>query len=205
MTKVSRGLNFIVGSGSENTSLPGAVMGKGYSVVVGMTIAYAVSFFGLLLAYIVYQRNHHKDDLWRRRPVGVSFFAAVYGYIFPLLLVANAFLTLMIKIFKGWDFNRFIWTNQALGWPIVAGVVLFWLVGRLFWRMKSSGYAAAVIVTAAASVVMLLLVISGISQGRTDLHSLGSYATGLLWHILWTAYFLRAGVRGLFFTRESAA
>jgi len=180
-------------------------MGKGYSVVVGMTIAYAVSFFGLLLAYIVYQRNNHKDDLWRRRPVGVSFFASVYGYILPLLLVANAFLTLVIKIFKGWDFNRFVWTNQALGWPILAGVVLFWLVGRLFWRMRSGGYAAAVIVSAAASVVMLLLMISGISQGRTDLHSLGSYATGFLWHVLWTVYFLRAGVRSLFFTGGSAA
>lgn len=180
-------------------------MGKGYSIVVGMTIAYAVSFFGLLLAYIVYQRNHHKDDLWRRRPVGVSFFAAVYGYILPLLLVVNAFLTLLIKFYKGWDFNSFVWTSQALGWPIVAGVVLFWLFGRLFWRMKIGGYTAAVIVTAAASVAMLFLMISCISQGTADLYRLGSYATGFLWHVLWTAYFLRAGVRGLFFTRESVA
>lgn len=179
-------------------------MGKGYSVVVGMTIAYAVSFFGLLLAYIVYQRNHHKDDLWRLRPVGVSFFAAVYGYILPLLLVANALLTLLIKLFKGWDFNRFVWTNEALGWPIL-GVVLFWLLGRLFWRMKSGGYVAAVIVSAAASVAMLLFMVSLVSQGTADLHRFGSYATGLLWHVLWTAYFLRAGVRGLFFTRQSAA
>ena len=180
-------------------------MGKGYSVVIGMTIAYAVSFFGLLLAYIVYQRNHHKDDLWRRRPVGVSFFAAVYGYILPLLLVANAILTLLIKLFKGWDFNRFVWTDQALGWPILAGVVLFWLLGRLFWRMKSAGYAAAVIIGAGATVATLWLVVSSISQGRTDLLSLGSYLTGFLWHALWTVYLLRFGVRGLFFTRESAA
>ena len=180
-------------------------MDKGHSVVVGMTIAYAVSFFGLLLAYIVYQRNHHKDDLWRRRPVGVSFFAAVYGYLLPLLIVANAFLTILIKLFKGWDFNRFVWTNEALGWPIAAGVVLFWLFGRLFWRMKSGGYVAAVIMSGAVSVAMLFLVVSLISQGTADLHSLGSYATGLLWHLLWTAYFLRTGVRGLFFTRQSAA
>jgi len=180
-------------------------MGKGYSVVVGMTIAYAVSFFGLLLAYIVYQRNHHKDDLWRRRPVGISFFAAVYGYILPLLLVANAFLTLMIKLFKGWDFNRFVWTDQALGWPILAGVVLFWLLGRLFWRMKGAGYAAAVIVGAGVSVGTLWLVASSISQGRADLLSLGSYLTGFLWHVLWTVYLLRSGVRELFFTRESVA
>jgi hypothetical protein len=179
-------------------------MDKGYSVVGGMSIAYAVSFFGLLLAYIVYQRNHHKDDLWRLRPVGVSFFAAVYGYILPLLILANAFLTLLIKLFKGWDFNRFVWTNQALGWPIVVAVILFWLVGRLFWRMKSSGYAAAVVVTAAASVAMMLMVIYGITQGATDLHRLGSMATGLLWHLLWTVYFLRANVRGLFFSGQSA-
>ena len=118
-------------------------MGQGFSVVVGMTISYTVSFFGLLLAYIVYQRNHNQDDLWRTRPVGVSFFAAVYGYILPLLLVANAGLTLLIKSFKGWDFNRFIWTDTALIWPI-AGVLMFWLIGKLFWRMKSGGYAAAV-------------------------------------------------------------
>ncbi len=180
-------------------------MDKGHSVVVGMTLAYAVSFFGLLLAYIVYQRNHHKDDLWRRRPVGVSFFAAVYGYILPLLIVANAFLTILIKLFKGWDFNRFVWTNEALGWPIAAGVVLFWLFGRLFWRMKSGGYVAAVIMSGAVSVAMLFLVVSLISQGTADLHRLGSYATGLLWHLLWTVYFLRTGVRGLFFTRQSAA
>ena len=69
-------------------------MDKGYSVVVGMTLAYAVSFFGMLLAYVVYQRNHNDNELWRRRPVGVSFFSAVYGYMLPAVLVLNALLTL---------------------------------------------------------------------------------------------------------------
>ena len=76
-------------------------MDKGFSVVLGMPIAYAVSFFGLLLAYIVYQRNHHQDDLWRIRPIGVSFFSALYGYILPLLVLLNAVITMLVKLFKG--------------------------------------------------------------------------------------------------------
>jgi len=179
-------------------------MDKGFSVVVGMSIAYAVSFFGLVLAYIVYQRNHHRDDLWRRRPIGVSFFSAVYGYILPLLILANALLTLGIKIVKGWDFERFIWTDQALGWPILAGVILFWLVGRLFWRMKFAGYGAAVTVGLAGILGTLYLLFNGIIAGA-DLHRLGAYTTSLIWHILWTVYFLRTGVRRLFWKVEATA
>ena len=179
-------------------------MGQGFSVVVGMSIAYMVSFFGLLLAYIVYQRNHNQDDLWRTRPIGVSFFAAVYGYILPLLLVANAGLTLLIKSFKGWDFNRFIWTDTALIWPI-AGVLMFWLIGKLFWSMKSGGYAAAVAISFGVSLVLIYEAVTGMTRGESDLYRLGSVITGLIWHLSWMFYFLRLEIRGLFLTRETPA
>jgi len=170
-----------------------------------MTIAYTVSFFGLLLAYIVYQRNHNQDDLWRARPIGVSFFSAVYGYILPLLLLANAVLTLLIKSFKGWDFNRFIWTDSALVWPIAAGILMFWLIGKLFWRMKKGGYAAALAISLGVSLVLIYAAVTGMSRGDSDLYRLGSVITGLIWHLSWMSYFLRLDIRGLFLTRETLA
>ena len=179
-------------------------MDKGYSVVVGMTLAYAVSFFGLLLAYIVYQRNHNKNDLWRKRPVGVSFFAALYGFIIPLILLANAVLTLMIKLFKGWDFNSFVWTNEALIWPLPAGALLFWLIGRMFWNVKTAGYIAALIICSVSSLELIYLTITNISMGAADLFTIGSCITGLIWHVLWAAYFIRSTVRGLFFIKSHA-
>lgn len=36
-------------------------MTKGLAVVIGMTIAYAASFAGLIFAYLHYKRNEHKD------------------------------------------------------------------------------------------------------------------------------------------------
>ncbi|HUU28877.1 MAG TPA: hypothetical protein VM123_13785 [archaeon] len=172
-------------------------MDKGFSVVIGMTIAYAVSFFGLLLAYIVYQRNHHYDDLWRKRPVGVSFFAALYGYILPVLFLINCILTLAIKFAKGWEFNSFVWNTQALIWPVPVGIILFWLLGRRFWRMDAGGYAAALAVTASATAVMIYLVAYAVSAGH-ELTRLGVFATGLLWHLVWMIYLLGAKVRRSF-------
>ncbi|MBW7995518.1 MAG: hypothetical protein FVQ81_02880 [Candidatus Glassbacteria bacterium] len=175
-------------------------MDKGYSVVVGMTLAYAVSFFGMLLAYIVYQRNHNENELWRRRPVGVSFFSAVYGYIIPAVFVLNALLTLFIKIFRGWDFNAFVWTNQALGWPLAAAALLYWLVGRHSWRLdRWLGYGICLLLALAGTAALLAGTVSMISARIADLHIIGSYVTALIWHVLWSVYFIRAGTRTSFF------
>jgi hypothetical protein len=176
-------------------------MEKGFSVVLGMSLAYTVSAFGALLAYIVYQRNHHPDELWRRRPVGISFFSALYGFILPMLFVANGFLTLIIKAAMGWDFNRFVWNDQALTWPILAGLVMFWLVGRLFWRMKMAGYTAAVALAAAVTVALSFL-IARTEFGEASLHRLGAYISAFIWHLIWTVYLLRSGVRCLFARQE---
>jgi len=35
---------------------------KGFAVVIGMTIAYAASFIGLIFAYISYRRRHKGTD-----------------------------------------------------------------------------------------------------------------------------------------------
>ncbi len=180
-------------------------MDKGYSVVVGMTLAYAVSFFGMLLAYIVYQRNHNDDELWRRRPVGVSFFSAVYGYILPAVLVLNALLTLVIKIFRGWDFNAFVWTNSALIWPLPIAALLYLLVGRFSWKLERAGYWVCLLLALAGTLGLLAGAVSMISSGLIDLHRIGSYVTGLIWHVLWLAYFVRGTTRMSFFQNGVAA
>ena len=174
-------------------------MDKGYSVVVGMTLAYAVSFFGMLLAYIVYQRNNNQDELWRRRPVGVSFFSAVYGYILPAVLVLNALLTLVIKLFRGWDFNTFVWTNHALLWPPLVAVLLYWLVGRHTWKLDRLGYTVCLLLAVAGTVVLLVGTISLFVRQLIDLHLIGSYVTGLIWHALWAIYFFKSATRTIFF------
>jgi hypothetical protein len=174
-------------------------MDKGYSVVVGMTLAYAVSFFGMLLAYIVYQRNHNQDELWRRRPVGVSFFSAVYGYILPLVLLLNAVLTLFIKLFRGWEFNAFVWTSHALVWPPLVAVLLFWLVGIHSWKLDKLGWVVCVLLTLAGTTALLIGTVSLIVNRMIDLHLIGSYVTGLIWHVLWAMYFIKAATRSTFF------
>jgi hypothetical protein len=174
-------------------------MDKGFSVVLGMTIAYAVSFFGLLLAYIVYQRNHHKDDLWRLRPIGISFFAAVYGYVLPLLVLLNALITVIVKLFKGLEYNYLIWSTQALILPVIAAAVLFWLIGRFLWKMKPTGYAAAV----AVGLLLAISLIYGLGKAITQdagLHLLGAYVTAAVWHLLWVVYFFSGTVRHAFFS-----
>ncbi len=180
-------------------------MDKGYSVVVGMTLAYAVSFFGMLLAYIVYQRNNNDNELWRRRPVGVSFFSAVYGYILPAVLVLNALLTLVIKIFRGWDFNAFVWTNAALGWPLLVAALLYLTVGRFSWKLDRWGYRVCLLLSLAGALALLAGIASLISSGSFDLHKIGSYVTGLIWHVLWAAYFFRGSTRMVFFQNGAAA
>ncbi len=180
-------------------------MDKGYSVVVGMTLAYAVSFFGMLLAYIVYQRNNNHNELWRRRPVGVSFFSAVYGYILPAVLVLNALLTLVIKIFRGWDFNAFVWTNAALGWPLLIAALLYLLVGRFSWKLDRWGYRVCLLLALSGALALLAGIASLISSGYFDLHKIGSYVTGLIWHVLWAVYFFRGSTRMAFFQNGAAA
>ncbi|HLA41364.1 MAG TPA: hypothetical protein VJ417_15285 [Candidatus Glassbacteria bacterium] len=179
-------------------------MQKGQSIVVGMTIAYAVSFFGLLLAYIVYQRNHNQDELWRRRPVGISFFAALYGYIIPAAILANAVLTLAIKAIKGWEFNRFIWTTEAFTYAVLIGVVLE-LMGRYTWRLKVVGYVSCLLLSSAATVWMLYLSAGTLTAGETSLHEAGSFITLFIWHLFWTGYFLSGKVRRLFFATQATA
>jgi len=179
-------------------------MQKGESVVVGMTIAYAVSFFGLLLAYIVYQRNHHQDDLWRRRPVGVSFFTALYGYIIPAVILANAVLTLLIKAIKGWDFERFVWTTDAFTYALLVAAA-FGLMGRYTWRLKEIGYVLSLVLTVSVTLLMLYLSSRTISSGAASLHELGSFITLFIWHLFWSAYFLTGRVRKLFFAAQAVA
>jgi hypothetical protein len=36
-------------------------MNKGFTMVIGMTIAYAVSFLGLILAWIYYRKHKKKE------------------------------------------------------------------------------------------------------------------------------------------------
>ncbi len=179
-------------------------MEKGFSVVLGMSLAYAVSFFGMLLAFIVWQRNHSPDELWRRRPVGVSFFSILYGFILPLLFLLNGLLTLGIKLVRGWEFNSFVWNTQALTWPLLVGVVLFWLFGRLFWRLSRAGYAAAVGIALAALVALALFTVNSLID-RTNFHLLGAVITGLIWHGAWLCYLLTGGIRRLFGPRAVAA
>lgn len=181
-------------------------MDRGFSVVVGMSLAYAVSFFGMLLAYIVYQRNNNDDELWRLRPIGVSFFSAVYGYILPAVIVLNALLTLLIKIFRGWDFNTFVWTNHAMGWPLLAAALLYWLVGRHSWRLKGwMGYGVCLLLALAGTAGMIAGTVSLISARVADLHKIGAYVTGFIWHGLWAVYFVRAGTRTVFFRNSMPA
>jgi hypothetical protein len=37
-------------------------MDKGFSMVIGMTIAYAASLLGLILAWISYRKHHRKRE-----------------------------------------------------------------------------------------------------------------------------------------------
>mgnify|MGYP003308555705 FL=1 len=37
-------------------------MSKGLAVVIGMTIAYAASFAGMILAYLAYKRKQKKEN-----------------------------------------------------------------------------------------------------------------------------------------------
>lgn len=37
-------------------------MSRGFAVVIGMTIAYAASFIGMIAAYIYYKRNKQNTD-----------------------------------------------------------------------------------------------------------------------------------------------
>lgn len=178
-------------------------MEKGFSVVLGMTVAYAVSFFGLLLAYIVYQRNYHSDDLWRLRPIGVSFFAAVYGFVLPLLVLLNAVITLLIKFYRGMEYNYLIWSTQALILPVAVAVVFFWLLGRLLWRMKVSGYASALVVGIILAVTLAYMLVKAIADGA-GLHLLGAYATAVLWHLLWVIYFFKGSVRRAIFCPQAS-
>ena len=178
-------------------------MEKGFSVVLGMTIAYAVSFFGLLLAYIVYQRNHHSDDLWRLRPIGVSFFAAVYGFVLPVLVLLNAVITMLVKLFRGMDYNYLIWSTQALILPVAVAVVFFWLLGRLLWQMKVSGYASALVAGIVLAATLVLLLGKAVTSGA-GLHLLGAYATAVLWHLLWVIYFFSGNVRRAFFYPQAS-
>ncbi|MEA2062813.1 MAG: hypothetical protein U9P14_03870 [Gemmatimonadota bacterium] len=177
-------------------------MDKGFSVVIGMTLAYAVSFFGLLLAFIVYQQKHHKDDLWRRRPIGVSFFAALYGYVFPLLVIFNALITLLVKLFKGMDYNYLIWSTGSLGVPVLVAVVLFWFLGKLLWRMEYTGYLVAVAVALILMGALGIITVKAIAGGAS-LHHLGAYVTAVLWHLLWAGYFFSGKVRQAFFSSHA--
>jgi hypothetical protein len=37
-------------------------MDKGFAMVIGMSIAYAASFLGLILAWYYYRKHHNKGD-----------------------------------------------------------------------------------------------------------------------------------------------
>lgn len=37
-------------------------MSRGFAVVIGMTIAYAASFIGMIFAYIYYKKNEKKSN-----------------------------------------------------------------------------------------------------------------------------------------------
>ncbi len=178
-------------------------MDKGFSVVLGMTIAYAVSFFGMLLAYIVYQRNYHKDDLWRLRPIGVSFFAAVYGYILPVLALVNAVITLGVKLSIGMDYNYLIWSNKFLLQTVPAAVIFFLVIGRQLWRMRLIGYVASLMMGILLAVLMVVVLVKEITSGA-GLHLLGAYATAALWHLLWVFYFFRPSIRRPFFSPQAS-
>ena len=179
-------------------------MDKGFSVVLGMTIAYAVSFFGMLLAYIVYQRNYHQDDLWRLRPIGVSFFAAVYGYILPVLALVNVVITLIVKLSIGMDYNYLIWSNKFLLQTVPPAVIFFLLIGRQLWRMRIIGYVASLMTGILLAILMVVVLVKELASGAAGLHLLGAYATAALWHLLWVFYFFRASVRRPFFSPQAS-
>jgi hypothetical protein len=162
-----------------------------------MTLSYAVSFFGLLLAFIAYQRNHHGDDMWRRRPLGVSFFSAVYGYVIPAVAMLNVVITLVVKMFKGFEYDYLIWTTPTLLWSILVSIVLFLLVGRSLWQLKMPGYAGAFAVSAGLALLFLKLAVSSISDGK-DLPITGAYITAVIWHLWWSWYMMKAEVRRAF-------
>lgn len=183
-------------------------MNKGFSVVLGMSLAYFVSFFGLLLAYIVYQRNNHRDELWRRRSIGISFFGSIYGYVIPLLIVINALITLGVKTFKGWNFDFLVWNTGALAIALPLGIVMFLLLGRQLWRLKSAGYWAGLAVALAGTSLSLTLavnVIFGTESLPNVLHEIGAYVTSFIWHALWTVYLLNGRVRRSFNGGEQPA
>ncbi len=173
-------------------------MNKGFSVVLGMSLAYGVSFFGLLLAYIVYQRNHHKDELWRLRPIGISFFGVVYGYVLPVIALLNALITVGVKAVRGWDYNLLIWNTASLLYVLPAALLLFLLIGRQLWRLRLPGYLAGVAVAAAGTVWTAQLSFQAWFGGVANLHVIGAAVTGLIWHALWTYYLLRGRTRQLF-------
>ena len=173
-------------------------MDKGFSVVIGMTLAYAVSFFGLLLAFIAYQRNHHSDDMWRKRPLGVSFFSALYGYVVPAVAMLNVFITLIIKLFKGFDFDYLIWTTPAFFWSILVSIVLFLLVGRSLWQLKMPGYTGALVVSAGLALLFLKLAVANASIS-SEHQITAAYITAVIWHLLWSWYLIKAEIRKVFF------
>lgn len=174
-------------------------MNKGFSIVLGMSLAYFVSFFGLLLAYIVYQRNHHRDELWRRRSIGISFFGSLYGYIIPVLIVLNALITLGIKAFRGWEFDFLIWNMKALQLALPAGLLMFFLLGRLLWKLKPMGYWAGLVVALTGAVWTFKLAYDAwFSAESIQLTEIGAYVTAFIWHALWSAYMLNGSVRNSF-------
>ena len=163
-----------------------------------MTLAYAVSFFGLLLAFIAYQRNHHSDEMWRKRPLGVSFFSAVYGYVVPVVAMLNVFITLIIKLVKGFEFDYLIWTTPALLWSILISIVLFLLVGRSFWQLKMPGYMGALIVSAGLAILFLKLAF--LHASNSSEHQItAAYITAVIWHLIWSWYLVKAEIRKVFF------
>ncbi len=172
-------------------------MDKGFSVVLGMSLAYGVSFFGLLLAYIVYQRNHHRDELWRQRPVGISFFGIVYGYVLPLILAVNALITLGLKAVRGWDYNFLIWNTGALI-SALAGVLVFFLLGRQLWRLRFSGYAAGLVIAVIGTVWTGFFSVKVCFAEIKSLHQIGAFITGFIWHGLWAYYLLKSQTRKQF-------
>lgn len=178
-------------------------MGKGFSVVLGMSLAYGVSFFGLLLAYIVYQRNHHRDELWRQRPIGISFFGIVYGYVLPLILAVNALITLGLKATRGWDYNFLIWNTGALICAL-AGVLVFFLLGRQLWRLRLSGYAAGLLIAAAGTVLTGMFSVKVCLAETKSLHQIGAFITGFIWHGLWAYYLLKSQTRKIFSSTAAA-
>ncbi len=56
---IAKGLSYEAG---WNPKMGGGKMSKGLAVVIGMTIAYAASFAGMIFAYLAYKRKQKKEN-----------------------------------------------------------------------------------------------------------------------------------------------